>query len=58
MSCGNVAINREIAKEVQNEIVCQVLPEIENKGQMCPLFTTISPLKCQICGCMKIPAQN
>lgn len=49
MSSGNVAINREIAKEVRNGIVYQVLPEIEYVGQMYPLFSTVSPIKCQIC---------
>ena len=49
MSSGNVAINREIAKEVRNGIVYQVLPEIEYVEQMHPLFSTVSPIKCQIC---------
>lgn len=51
MPSGNVTINREIAKEVQDGIVYQVLPEIEHERQMHSLFTTISPIKCQICGC-------
>ena len=50
MPRGNVAINRERAKEVKDGIVYQVLPEIEHEGQMCPSFTTVSPTKCQICG--------
>ncbi|MCD4765198.1 MAG: hypothetical protein K8R34_01670, partial [Methanosarcinales archaeon] len=50
MPSGNVTINRKIAKEVQDGIVYQVLPEIEHEGQMCPLFTPVSPIKCQICG--------
>jgi hypothetical protein len=51
MPRGNVAINREIAKEVKDGIVYQVLPEIEYEGQMCPSFTTVSPIKYKICGC-------
>ncbi len=38
MPSGNVTINREIAKEVQDGIVYQVLPEIEHERQMHPLF--------------------
>lgn len=45
----NVTINREIAKEVQDGIFYQVLPEIEHEGQMLPSFTTVSPHKCSIC---------
>jgi len=41
MSKGNVAIIREIAKEVHDGIVYQVLPEIEQETQMYPIFTTM-----------------
>jgi len=50
MPRGNLTINREISKEVQDGIVYQVLPEIEHEGQMLPSFTTVSPHKCSICG--------
>ena len=58
MSKGNVVINREIAKEVHDGIVYQVLPEIEHETQMYPIFTTISPIKCQICGCTLFANQH
>ena len=49
MPRGNIAINREIAKEVKDGIVYQVLLEIEYEGQMCPSFTRLFNLfwKCQ-----------
>lgn len=47
---GNIAINKSIAKGIENGKIVQTLPEVQFGGRMVPLFTPISPIQCSICG--------
>jgi hypothetical protein len=47
---GNIAINKSIAKRIENGKIIQSLPEVQFGGRMVPLFTPISPIQCDICG--------
>jgi len=49
MAKGNQSINKSLAKDVENGHIVQELPEVEFEGQMCSLFTPISPPHCIIC---------
>ena len=49
MPKGNQSINKSLAKDVENGPIVQELPEVEFEGQMCSLFTPISPPHCIIC---------
>jgi len=58
MQNGNIAINKPLAKEVENRKVVQTLPQIEFEGRMYPLFTPISPIRCSVCGNPVKPNEN
>ncbi len=47
---GNISINKTFAKGIENGKVVQILPEVQFGGRMVPLFTSISPIQCSICG--------
>ncbi|CAG0994624.1 hypothetical protein METP3_02869 [Methanosarcinales archaeon] len=47
---GNIAINKSIAKGIENGKIVQNLPEAQFGGRMVPLFTPISPVQCSLCG--------
>jgi len=47
---GNIAINKSIAKGIENGKIIQNIPEVQSGGRMVPLFTPISPIQCSICG--------
>jgi len=47
---GNIAINKSIAKGIENGKIIQNLPEVQSGGRMVSLFTPISPIQCSICG--------
>ncbi len=47
---GNIAINKSIAKGIENGKIIQKIPEVQSGGRMVPLFTPISPIQCSICG--------
>lgn len=47
---GNTAINKSIAKGIENGKIIQSLPEVQFGGRMVTLFTPISPIQCSICG--------
>ncbi len=47
---GNIAINKSIAKGMENGKIVQNLPEVQSGGRMVSLFTPISPIQCSICG--------
>jgi len=40
---GNIAINKSIAKGIENGKIIQNLPEVQSGGRMVPLFTPIPP---------------
>jgi hypothetical protein len=46
---GNIRINKSLSKEVENGKIVQTLPLIRFEGQMYPLFTPISPIRCSVC---------
>ncbi len=45
---GNVAINKSIAKDIENGKIIQILPEIQFGGRMVPLFPPIPPIQCSV----------
>ena len=47
---GNTAINKSLAKGIENGKIVQNLPEVQFGGRMVPLFTPISPVQCSLCG--------
>jgi hypothetical protein len=47
---GNIAINKSVAKGIENGKIVQNLPEAQFGGRMVPLFTPISPVQCSLCG--------
>jgi hypothetical protein len=47
---GNIAINKSIAKGIEDGKIIQNLPEVQSGGRMVSLFTPISPIQCSICG--------
>ena len=47
---GNIAINKSIAKGIENGKIIQNLPEVQSGGRMVSLFTPIYPIQCSICG--------
>jgi hypothetical protein len=46
---GNIAINKSIAKGIENGRIIQNLPDVQFGGRMVTLFTPISPIQCSIC---------
>jgi len=46
---GNIAINKSIAKGMENGKIIQNLPEVQSGARMVSLFTPISPIQCSIC---------
>ncbi len=50
MGKGNKKINKGLAKQIENGKLIQTLPEVQFGGRMFPLFTPLSPVKCEICG--------
>jgi len=50
MPKGNIPINKSLAKEVENGRIIQVLPDIPINRVRLPLFTTIPPTRCSVCG--------
>ncbi len=50
MGKGNKKINKGLAKQTESGQIIQILPEVQFGGRMLPLFTPISPIKCEICG--------
>jgi hypothetical protein len=45
---GNTAINKSLAKGIENGKIVQNLPEVQFGGRMVPLFTPISPVQCWV----------
>ncbi|MEA1999748.1 MAG: transposase [Euryarchaeota archaeon] len=58
MAKGNIPINKALSKEVENGKIVQTLPLIGFEGQMYPLFTPISPIRCSVCGNPIKPNEN
>ncbi|PXF58262.1 MAG: transposase, partial [Candidatus Methanogaster sp.] len=50
MPKGNVSIDKSLAKEVKNGRIIQVFPDIPINRARLPLFTTVPPTKCSVCG--------
>jgi hypothetical protein len=50
---GNIAINKSIAKGIENGRIIQILPEVQCGGRMVTLFSPLSPIQC-LTRCLKI----
>lgn len=50
MSKGNISINKNMAKIIDNGRITQELPLILSGGRMTHLFSPISPTNCIVCG--------
>ena len=58
MPKGNISINKSLAKEVENGRIIQVLPDIPVNRVRLPLFTTMPPTRCSVCGSPLNPNKN
>jgi hypothetical protein len=50
MPKGNIPIDKSLAKEVENGKVIQILPDIPINRVRYPLFTSVAPIQCSVCG--------